>query len=502
MPNLAGDYQTQVRIAAKLKAIPLPELQGKTVLDVGTDHGYWSQLASERGATRVVGIDRGREVRGKGFVDLAARNNAQGWANCSFINVNLGDEWPDLGKFDVIFTFSIYHHLYGQCGSHDQIWGWLAGCLAPGGILLWEGPPDERDSTSRQVMRIKRRKNYSRSSIIAAAGKYFKVELIGPALHQPHREVWRCIPLTAVGPHDPRSGVLGDGEGAERLHRGTDAGHSGPDGVVPVRGDSEPQAESTNFGDRADAGTPVEGDGARDTNRPAPVVARSIAAVRGSAVHGRSRAGSQNPHPLLRNHRTAPFTFDRAAHERRASLLHPEWALIIGGGSEIWKDVERWEKEYGQLWDGLVIAANDIGSYWPRPLDHWVSLHPDKFRTWRPARTTNGHPDGYVTWGRRLSKVVDQQLTAWAGGSSGMLAAQLAFHLGCTKIILCGIPMTQTPHFAESTEFSKNRTTWTAAAGHWKAWERTKDRFEGKMRSMGGRTRELLGAPTKEWLLV
>jgi SAM-dependent methyltransferase len=74
-----GDYQTADRMAKKRRAIPLPELKGKRVLDVGCDYGWWCREASIAGAKYILGIDRGREVRmvqgGKAFVDLATRNN-------------------------------------------------------------------------------------------------------------------------------------------------------------------------------------------------------------------------------------------------------------------------------------------------------------------------------------------------------------------------------------------------------------------------------------------
>jgi len=74
MISVAPDYQTPRRMAAKLQAVPLPELRGKRVLDVGCDAGAWCWLAAEQGAADVLGLDRGREVRGRGFVDVIKEN--------------------------------------------------------------------------------------------------------------------------------------------------------------------------------------------------------------------------------------------------------------------------------------------------------------------------------------------------------------------------------------------------------------------------------------------
>lgn len=177
----------------------------------------------------------------------------------------------------------------------------------------------------------------------------------------------------------------------------------------------------------------------------------------------------------------------------------PRAAMCLGGSSEVWQDVLALERLYGRQWDGLVIAANDVGSHWPRVLHHWVSLHPAKFSAWEPLRQQYGFDGGYLKWGRVPQTIVDLSVQPWGGGSSGMLALQVALELGCTRVVLCGIPMTKTPHFAETTE--RVSTVWGAVEGHWGAWHKCRDRFGDHARSMSGRTLELLGGlPTREWL--
>ena len=173
---LSGDYQTAKRMSAKREAIPLPDLKGKSVLDLGCDHGFWCKLASDMGAARVVGVDRGRKVRGEVFVDLVERNAAQQWPRCTFVHADLGEEWPELGQFDVVFCFSLYHHWYGQCGDHYLIWAWLAQHTSPTGLLLWEGPYNEQDSTARQVTRGVG--GYNRKQILEAAEAFFVIEVL------------------------------------------------------------------------------------------------------------------------------------------------------------------------------------------------------------------------------------------------------------------------------------------------------------------------------------
>ena len=157
-------------------------------------------------------------------------------------------------------------------------------------------------------------------------------------------------------------------------------------------------------------------------------------------------------------------------------------------------------------WDGLVVAVNDIGVHWPGEIDAWASLHPEKFKRWVLERREKGHPDGYFTWGSGAKKSgkVDRTIKTWAGGSSGMLGVTVALDgLKVERVVLAGVPMDKQPHFAESTVHSGTRA-WGSADGHWKWWksDRALPKMEGKVKSMSGRTAELLGEPTVEWLGV
>lgn len=176
-------------------------------------------------------------------------------------------------------------------------------------------------------------------------------------------------------------------------------------------------------------------------------------------------------------------------------------ALVIGGADCIWRDVAALEAMLGHEWDGLVIAANDVGVHWPRRLDHLVSLHAEKLARWREERVKAGRTDRVETWGRSSYKSVDHAFRPWPGGSSGMYAVTVALHLRCTRIVLCGVPMTKDPHFAESKVHPVGKR-WTQADAHWRAWRKPENlgRMRGKVRSMSGRTRMLLGGPTPSWL--
>ena len=203
--------------------------------------------------------------------------------------------------------------------------------------------------------------------------------------------------------------------------------------------------------------------------------------------------------------REPPFDLSlvQATPSRRAGCFWPRYAIVLGGAACVYDDIAQLLKMFhNEGWPGLYIAANDIGVHWPL-LDHWASFHVDKLVRWKEERARNGLPPAYGTWGWQPGQQVDFVLYPWSGGSSGMLATQVAIILGCTKIVLCGIPMTPTAHFPQSNEFKPETTVWAEADGHWKSWVRVHQQgwFEDRVRSMSGRTRELFGAPTQDWWL-
>jgi 2-polyprenyl-3-methyl-5-hydroxy-6-metoxy-1,4-benzoquinol methylase len=193
---MPGDYQTDRRMALKRQAIPLPSFTGKAVLDVGTDHAYWAFLAADLGASDVLGLDRNRNVQGveTDLIRLNMDEAEKRGAKTRFERINLGREWREFGRFDVILVMSVYHHIYEQCGDHRPIWFWLSRHCKADGQIIWEGPIDDSDAVVRANVSEGNRAGYSLDAILAAAGLYFEAEYVGPALHEPTRQVWRFRP--------------------------------------------------------------------------------------------------------------------------------------------------------------------------------------------------------------------------------------------------------------------------------------------------------------------
>lgn len=118
-PWQAGDS----RSFEKLAALYLPTLQGKSVLDVGCNAGFFCGWADFQGAAKVRGIDSN-----PAFIDQAKL-----WfEGCAFACMS----WEDLGpeKYDLILCLSAIHYAKDQQGLLDS----LMSRLNPGGLLVLE----------------------------------------------------------------------------------------------------------------------------------------------------------------------------------------------------------------------------------------------------------------------------------------------------------------------------------------------------------------------------
>ena len=210
---MQSDYQTERRMGLKLAAIPFPDFAGKRVLDVGTDHGFFAFRAAEQGASDVVGLDRNRHVGGR-FVDVIALNThraAKQGLRARFAHIHVGRQWQVFGRFDVLLVMSVYHHIFEACGDHRPIWFWLWSQCKASGEVLFEGPLDDGDPVVRVNVSDANRPGYTKEAILEAASAFFDAEYIGPALHEPTRQVWRFRPHPVQWQR--HAGVLQSGAG-------------------------------------------------------------------------------------------------------------------------------------------------------------------------------------------------------------------------------------------------------------------------------------------------
>ena len=177
--------------------------------------------------------------------------------------------------------------------------------------------------------------------------------------------------------------------------------------------------------------------------------------------------------------------------------------LILGGADCLHDDLAA----YGGPVDG-VVTANDALAEWSGDVDAAVSLHPQYFeqKGWlanraekglTPPKRIFGHIEGERVIGARGINVPGLEYTEYRfpgqdkSGSSGLFAAKVALiDMGFDRIILCGVPMTTTPHFWDA-----KKEPWKSADGFRGGWLAVSDEHRARMASMSGWTRILLGGP-------
>lgn len=89
-----------------------------------------------------------------------------------------------------------------------------------------------------------------------------------------------------------------------------------------------------------------------------------------------------------------------------------------------------------------------------------------------------------------------------AGGTSGLFAVKIALALGSSKIIICGIPMDGSGHYFDPPDAKKNNTDDFSNKAGFAPWHDVAriQIASDRVRSMSGRTAQLFGKPTKEWV--
>lgn len=173
-------------------------------------------------------------------------------------------------------------------------------------------------------------------------------------------------------------------------------------------------------------------------------------------------------------------------------------AIIAGNGFTVFHDIAKAEHLLKE--PPIYFAVNDIGIYLPK-LDHWVSHHYDKLKTWRDCRWLESRPGEDV----KLHSIdeqayihyVWQQLTPMFA-LSGYLAMQIAYIMGADLIVLCGCPGMQQRRFFEWTPKTYGYGGGISGADNSVREQLIEEmnrlpEFKAKVRSMGGWTRAFFG---------
>jgi len=166
-------------------------------------------------------------------------------------------------------------------------------------------------------------------------------------------------------------------------------------------------------------------------------------------------------------------------------------ALIVGGARCVWDDLAALGDA---AWPGVRCAVNDIGAHYRGRIHHWVSLHPEHFFPGF-VKYRLGHNYGdrshVHTHSARAAPGVE---VVWPmpspGGASGLYAVFVMLLLGHAPIVCAGLPLDGQGHYFDPPGLDDGRfgradeLVWRWARDHV---------FQGRVTSLSGFTRELLG---------
>lgn len=171
--------------------------------------------------------------------------------------------------------------------------------------------------------------------------------------------------------------------------------------------------------------------------------------------------------------------------------------IALGGAKGVWDELE---EALTLCPDADVGAVNEAGRDYTGHLTLWASLHPEKFHRWQRGRERNGLNTDFTACchKKHFDTRVDFVTNDIWGGTSGLFLCQIAaINFGYSRIIVCGMPISDSPKYFTDDQWkgvSRYRKGWTEAT--------QQPELKGKIRSMSGWTRELVGPPDSEWLAV
>lgn len=172
--------------------------------------------------------------------------------------------------------------------------------------------------------------------------------------------------------------------------------------------------------------------------------------------------------------------------------------LIVCTGRHVWKDVQ------GIDYTGMdVMCVKDAVIHFPDPVHHAFSQHADQlvhFVAIRNMRNPSTRRQGHEIMAHTSNDERHPGVHAWnlpGHGTSSLGACYVGLALGYCRIVLCGCPLDDAGHYYDpegvKTHFIKRIPDRNHGPRFWE--HAAQQVFKGKVKSMSGRTRELLGAP-------
>ena len=172
--------------------------------------------------------------------------------------------------------------------------------------------------------------------------------------------------------------------------------------------------------------------------------------------------------------------------------------MICAGAACIWDDLALLGVRSDQS-DTHIMAVNDIVMHLPMRVRHMFSNDHRLIPHWLGARRPQYVREYGAVEHTHSCGVGGKYTWPWPGhGTSSLGACYSAVAMGYSPIILCGCPLDNSPnYFSPSWEIRNfEREVADTVNGQISYWSNAARKcFRGRVKSMSGRTRDLLGAP-------
>jgi len=172
--------------------------------------------------------------------------------------------------------------------------------------------------------------------------------------------------------------------------------------------------------------------------------------------------------------------------------------VVVGGAKCVWDDLRQIGVRGEADNNGYdIMAVNDIVMHYPGRVRHLYSNDHRWIPKWLAARREGISRDyGNVDFVHSCNQGA-QYNWPWPGnGTSSLGAAYCGVAMGYKTIILCGVPLDNSPHYFEPDWIETNFQNEVPDKDvQMKYWTNARDNiFKGRVKSMSGRTKELLNA--------
>jgi len=170
--------------------------------------------------------------------------------------------------------------------------------------------------------------------------------------------------------------------------------------------------------------------------------------------------------------------------------------IIVGSARCVWDDLEKLLPI-----ECDVMAINDMIMHYPYKIDHAYSNDFDMLNEWVAARRPMQKKlDGKVRKHCCFPCKDAEIHNVKAHGSSGLNAIYVGLELGYDEIIVCGVPLDNSGHYFDPSWVRTNFENEIPnkkrhGADQIRFWSSAAEKWGGKVKSMSGRTRDILGAP-------